>query len=75
MSVYVGVGSQDYMGHVLANCYHAANPYMITGNMTSVVCGRVSFLFGLEAGPRKLNSFDPWIRMAPGGFKSLTSKG
>jgi hypothetical protein len=36
VSVYVGVGSQDFMGHVLSNCYHAANPYMITGNMTSV---------------------------------------
>ena len=48
VSVYVGVGSQDFMGHVLANCYHAVNPYMITGNMTSVVCGRVSFLFGLD---------------------------
>ena len=48
MGVYVGVGAQDYMGNVLVNCYHAVNPYMITGNINSVVSGRVSFVFGLD---------------------------
>ena len=56
MSVYVGVGASEYLGYVLQASYHECNPYMITGNHSSVVSGRVSFLFGLAGAATSIDT-------------------
>ncbi|MGC7103139.1 type I polyketide synthase, partial [Amycolatopsis lurida] len=45
--VFVGSSGQDYMG-LLANTAEGAEGLVVTGNVSSVLSGRVSYVFGFE---------------------------
>ncbi|UJW29741.1 type I polyketide synthase [Saccharothrix sp. AJ9571] len=45
--VFVGSSGQDYMG-LLSNSAEGAEGHVVTGNVSSVLSGRVSYVFGFE---------------------------
>ncbi|MFE7992578.1 beta-ketoacyl synthase N-terminal-like domain-containing protein, partial [Streptomyces shenzhenensis] len=46
--VFIGSGMQDYLGHLRESRATEASGFLITGNASSVLSGRISYSFGFE---------------------------